>query len=102
MPPTRDDFKRKLRSILYSARDIPGIRELTLSAGGIHQAVGGYPGDDHRMPVCCAVMKEEIHDEYGDEILPGGPQSGQGASFTVRYCFPRPHTVAWLTIEPDK
>ena len=102
MPPTRQDFKRTLRSILYDARDIPGIRELTLNAGGIHRAVGGYPRIDHRMPMCCDVMKEEIHTEYGDEVLPDGPQSGQGASFTVRYCFPRPHIVAWVTNELDQ
>ena len=64
--------------------------------------MGHYPDPNHRMPVCCDVMAEEIYQEYGDEILSDSPQSGQGANFTVRYRFPRPHTIAWLTIQPDR
>lgn len=44
---------------------------------------------NHRMPVCCRVMRAAVAPDAGDVIL-GEPPSGQGASLTVRYVLPRP------------
>jgi 5-methylcytosine-specific restriction protein A len=51
--------------------------------------LGGYPGRDHRVPICCKVMKSAMARDYGDMPLQE-PPSGQGASLTIRYVLPRP------------
>ncbi len=81
MPPTADDFRRKLDEILTNAKQ-QGRPYIDIRAGDLHRAVGGYPGNNHRMPVCCNVMKGTM--KQGDEILES-PPSGQGASLTIRY-----------------
>jgi 5-methylcytosine-specific restriction protein A len=57
-----------------------------INAGELHRAVGGYPGRSHRMPICCAAMREEMR--AGDEGVTS-PASGYGASLTIRYLLPR-------------
>ena len=52
------------------------------------KTVGGYPGTNHRMPMCCNVMYAEMV-EGADEVLSGSP-SGQGASVAIEYLLPRP------------
>ncbi len=78
---TRDDFRRELTSRLKHAA-VDGKRFLDVTSRDLHRELGGYPGPDHRMPVCCRVMREEMRD--GDEVV-GEPPSGQGASLTIRY-----------------
>lgn len=74
----REDFEQALRALLAGMTG----GTLTVRAGDLHRAVGGYPGRDHRMPVCCAVMRAAM--APGDEVL-AAPPSGLGASLTIRY-----------------
>lgn len=32
---------------------------LEVNSGDVHRSLGGYPGADHRMPLCCEVMYAE-------------------------------------------
>jgi hypothetical protein len=59
-----------------------------INAGDLHRRLGGYPGRNHRMPVCCAVMRAAFAPDAGDLIVEE-PPSGRGASFTIRYVLPR-------------
>lgn len=59
---------------------------LDVTSGQLHRQVGGYPGNNHRMPVCCNVMRGEMED--GDEIL-AAPPRGNGATLKIRYWLPR-------------
>ena len=36
-----------------------GAGHVEINSGELHRAVGGYPGADHRMPMCCDAMYEE-------------------------------------------
>lgn len=84
MPPTTEDFKRELRSMLRVASK-SGYRTAQISAGEIHRRVGGYPSHNHRIPVCCAVMRSLMRP--GDRIV-SSPRKGAGASLTIRYNLP--------------
>ena len=88
MPPTADDFRDELYRIMQEA-----VREgrtfVDVNAGEVHAGLGGYPGRDHGVPVCCKVMREEWATDYGDKILQEPPR-GQGVSLTIRYILPRP------------
>jgi hypothetical protein len=66
-------------------RRISNMRGLwiDLKAGDIHTACGGYPGPNHRMKSCCHAMRKAMRGS--DEILPGGPPKGNGASLKIRY-----------------
>ena len=79
--PNREDFQDELAARMAEAID-DGRTSFEVSAGQIHVAVGGYPGANHRMPMCCSVMREEMRE--GDFIVTE-PPSGQGASLTIRY-----------------
>ena len=87
MPPIADDFRAKLRSILRNAA-LQSLSHVDVRAGELHRLVGDYPDQrHHRMPMCCAVMRQEM--KMGDSIM-SEPPKGQGASLTIRYTFPRP------------
>lgn len=53
-----------------------------ICAADIHKRLGGYPGNRHRLSVCCRVMKERMKE--GDEIISQSKRGG-GANFIVRY-----------------
>ncbi len=78
---TAEDFQSELDRIFASA----GQGRIDVTSGTLHRHVGGYPGRNHRMPVCCEVMKRNMR--HGDQII-HSPPSGQGASLTIRYKFP--------------
>ena len=40
--------------------------------GKLHRQVGGYPGNQHRMPICCDVLRAEMEDE--DQVLKSPPK----------------------------
>jgi len=86
--PNADDFKHELCRMMHKAMkaDKP-IAEI--SAGELHSRVGDYPGPNHRMPVCCEVMRGTLAPDAGDVILEQ-PPSGQGASLRIKYVLPRP------------
>jgi len=88
MPLTAEDFRDELYRIMDEAvRE--GSRYVDVNAGEIHRGMGGYPGPDHRVPVCCKVMQDAMAPDYGDKVLQK-PPSGQGASLTIRYVLPLP------------
>ncbi len=86
--PTAEDFKNELHRMMVEAMK-EGKEFAEVNAGQLHRRVGDYPGGNHRMPVCCQVMRGALAPAAGDVILEE-PPSGQGASFTIRYIMPRP------------
>lgn len=87
--PTADDFRVELTGILQRA-ERQGRPHVEINAGELHRLVGDYPSRDdnqHAMPTCCSVMRSELEAEK-DEII-YAPDSGNGASLTIRYRLPR-------------
>jgi hypothetical protein len=83
--PTTDDFQKELDSIFAFAEE-KLLTAIVLKSGDLHRLVGDYPGTDHRMPICCNVMRKNMRN--GDEVL-SEPPSGAGATLTIKYHFPR-------------
>lgn len=79
-----EQFRRALEDLFRRAA---GQQFVDISAGQVHRLVGGYPGPDHRMPVCCKVLRRAM--APGDVVV-AQPPSGMGASLTIRYRLPRP------------
>lgn len=79
--PSAYDFRAELARLKDAARR-RGAREVSVSAGELHRAVGGYPGPTHRMPICCSVMRQEMGPT--DRIL-AQPPKGNGASLSILY-----------------
>ena len=84
---TSDDFRAALTR-LFGDGAKAGRDTIVVRAGDLHRIVGGYPGPDHRMPVCCNVMYAEMLDD-ADSIL-AAPRKGKGASLVIEYMLPRP------------
>ena len=87
MIPTKKDFELKLSKLLVDAEN-KKLEFVDIVSGDLHKSVGGYPikNGNHRMPVCCQVMKDLM--KYGDHIL-HGPPKGQGATLKIRYYLSR-------------
>ena len=83
--PTSADFHEALFDIFRSAQE-QGLRRVIVKSGYLHRQVGGYPSNNHRMPVCCQVMRNNMLP--GDHIL-AAPPRGNGATLLVRYRLPR-------------
>ena len=81
--PTADDFRKELQNIFCENEGKPSI---DVNSRKLHRAIGGYPGENHRMPVCCDVMYDEM--SARDKVLQSPPK-GKGASLTIRYRLPR-------------
>ena len=81
----RDSFQEALDELFAFASE-KGLRAITVQAGELHRLVGDYPGQNHRMPICCAVMRDFMR--AGDEII-SAPPKGDGASLEIRYLFQR-------------
>jgi hypothetical protein len=89
--PTAEEFRLELhRMMLEAIRS--GNEFAEINAGDLHRRVGGYPGPNHRMPVCCEVMRTAVAADYGDVIV-ASPPAGSGATLTIRYHIPRPESV---------
>ena len=85
MAPTAQDFQRALNEIFKSALD-KGEVYIDVKSGDLHRKVGCYPGSNHRMPICCDVMKRNM--KPVDQLLQQPPK-GQGATVVIRYKLPR-------------
>lgn len=85
MAQNSEQFREALRDLLAKAESFSFVA-VDINSGQLHRKVGGYPGQSHRMPVCCEVMYN--HMKPGDEIV-SQPESGKGASVVVRYKLPR-------------
>ncbi len=83
--PIRKKFQMALDKELVAAPK-GGLGFAEINAGNLHRIIGGYPGSNNRMPVCCAVMRATM--KNGDAILHEPPKKN-GASLTVRYKLPR-------------
>lgn len=83
--PTEADFRDQLAREFESAT-VAGRHYVDIRSGYLHEKVGGYPAQNHRMPVCCSVMHAAMYS--GDKILQS-PPSGQGATLVIRYKIPR-------------
>lgn len=80
--PTAQDFQAKLNNIFQTART-QGLPHIDVNTGDLHRSVGGYPHtNNHRMPVCWGVMRQNIKQ---DDIILKAPPSGDGATLTIRY-----------------
>lgn len=82
---TKYDFQLELESIFEFA-ERKQLTAVIVKAGNLHRLVTGYLGRNHRMPLCCRVMREYLL--QGDEIL-SEPPSGEGASLLIKYNVPR-------------
>ncbi len=83
------EFQAALKLQIIRAKK-QGRSHVEINAGELHRAVGGYPpkrGQSHSMPLCCAVMRQEL--ARGNAEVVHGIPSGQGASLTIRYNLPR-------------
>lgn len=89
--PSAEDFKNELHRMMLEGMK-GGKESVEINAGELHRRVGGYPGANHRMPICCSVMRGALAGDAGDLIL-AEPPSGQGATLTIRYVLPRPEPV---------
>ena len=85
MGPAAEDLRAALRARLQRAT-AAGQISLEVRSGDLHREEGGYPGPDHRMPVCCQVMRGEM--TKADELVTASPK-GNGASVVIRYRLPR-------------
>jgi hypothetical protein len=86
--PSAEDFKLRLY-LIFSLAQQNGLLEVEVSSDDLHRRVGGYPGRDHRMPLCCQVMTQHFTEKAGDQMVEA-PPSGQGATLRIRYVLPRP------------
>ena len=84
--PTTLDFQRQLKGLLDQASQ-DGLPFIELEARQLHRLVGDYPnGGNHRMPICCKVMRSAMRRE--DTIIHQPPKR-DGASLTIKYMLPR-------------
>jgi len=83
--PKAGDFRNALR-VSFEEAEHNGLSHIDVQAGNLHRQVGGYPGANHRMPICCDAMRAIM--TPGDRIL-DAPPSRRGASLTIRYKLPR-------------
>ena len=81
MMPTAEDFRVTLRARMQGAEHASKTT-IEINSGQLHREAGGYPGQNHWMPPCCAVMRSEM--SAGDAILQKPPKK-QGTSLTIRY-----------------
>lgn len=75
---TRDEFIKHIQNLIYEIQS----DYIDLNAGLIHRELGGYPGNNHRIPVCCDAMKSLM---LNNDFITNQPIKGNGASLTIRY-----------------
>lgn len=85
MIPKAIDFENELKKV-FNAGETQGKQYVEVKSGDLHKKVGGYPSNNHRMPICCSVMRKFMNEN--DEIK-YAPPSGQGATLTIHYKLPR-------------
>ncbi len=97
-PPKAADFEAVLDALLRESEEYKGRREpyVEIAAKQLHELVGGYPGPDHRMPICCRVMYDAMGpgDRVVQEPKPrtsasAGKVRRAGADLVIRYRVPR-------------
>lgn len=81
MQPTAWDFQNQLMAILNGARQ-SGEPHIDVESGHLHTQLGEDPNSNHKMSVCCEVMRKMMR--IGDSIV-NEPPSGEGATLMIRY-----------------
>ena len=81
MIPTAWDFQNRLVAILNRARQ-SRQSYVDIESVNLHKEVGGYPNPNHRMPVCCEVMRKLMR--AGDSVIKE-PLGEQDATLIIRY-----------------
>jgi 5-methylcytosine-specific restriction protein A len=81
MVPSAWDFQNRLLAILNGARQ-SGQSYVDVDSGNLHTEVGGYPNPNHRMPVCCEVMRRLMR--AGDSVVKE-TTSAPSATLIIRY-----------------
>jgi len=69
MPKSARNFRNELDRLLTAGQRL-GFVAVDINAGKLHRAVGGYPGKNHRMPVCCDVMRRAMNPTDGVVVQP--------------------------------
>ena len=69
--PPVEDFEIALQSRIQRAKE-QGKRSLGVRFGDLHREVGGYTRINHRMTLCCAVMREAMRKGDAVESYPEG------------------------------
>ena len=78
---TVEMFEDEIIKLKEQARRL-NLTNIEINSGELHRKLGGYPGKNHRMPVCCHAMRKMMRE--GDVII-SQPPKGNGASLTIRY-----------------
>ncbi len=78
-----DHFRQELLAQIGRASK-SGAANVLINAPSLYKSLGGYPGSDHGMPLCCDAMEQEI--KAGDLLL---VDRANQAGMTVRYLLPR-------------
>ena len=83
---SRDRFVWELEALISEAERAKKTY-LDVKSGDLHAIVGGYPSKtNHRMPTCCAVMRQYM--TLKDEVL-SEPVFEKDATLLIRYKLPR-------------
>ena len=85
MAKTEADFMVPLRQIMQEPQEV-SLPFVDITAGEVHREAGDYAGHNHRMPICCGLLKNEMR---SGAVILDSPPSGQGASLKIRYKLPR-------------
>ena len=80
MATVKEDFQKCLDIILEIARN-NNLSSIVVKSGELHRLAGGYPSQDHRMPVCCSVMRATMRESDGE--LPNSLKK-DGATLQIR------------------
>ena len=83
--PSIDHFHRELRA-QFEYAEKRRAKNIVVNSGELHRAVGGYPGPNERLQLCCEVMKDEM--KSGDVVI-GNLDNCRGAALIIRYQLPR-------------
>jgi hypothetical protein len=81
MSSTAWDFQNRLMAILNGARQ-SGNPYVDVESGNLHTQVGGYENSNHKIPVCCEVMRRMMR--AGDSVLKE-TNGADEAILTIRY-----------------
>ncbi|MFZ4797364.1 MAG: HNH endonuclease [Bacteroidia bacterium] len=81
MSPNKEEFDFVIKLLLRVAKSY-GRTSIVLNSGKIHQFIGGYPSDNHRMRSCCSAMRSNM--KQNDREI-SAPVKGNGASLEIEY-----------------
>ena len=75
------DYRNQLTVILNTAKQ-SGESFIDVESGNLHDRVGGHQNSNHKLAICCDVMRRMMRP--GDSILME-PTNGDAGNLRVRY-----------------